>query len=174
MPNEIVQRSSGVLLRAMRCACHGFLTMPGLRPLHAARYCYGWMGTRGARPAEWDEALQALNEPVSHLRTEALDTLSSLLTQQGWSLAPVETASLVVALRERLLDSNWVVCQRALGLVAELVSQTDERIDELAAHELVQPIIEKVRTSDVARDLAPPTVSPQRRLCACVTAGGRL
>jgi len=64
---------------------------------HAARRCHGCMGTRGAGLSEWDAALQALNEPVSHLRTEALDMLSALLTQQGWSLAPAKTAASLVA-----------------------------------------------------------------------------
>ena len=66
-------------------------------PRHAARNCLGCMGTRGAGPSEWDAALQAFNEPASHLRTEALDMLSALLTQQGWSLAPAKTAASLVA-----------------------------------------------------------------------------
>ena len=41
--------------------------------------------------------MQAFNEPASHLRTEALDMLSALLTQQGWSLAPAKTAASLVA-----------------------------------------------------------------------------
>lgn len=99
----------------------------------------------GPEPAEWSAALSGLREPVSHLRAEALDALSSQLAACGWSLPAELEVGFAHALKDRINDSNWSVCQKALAVVGELVARGDGRFDQLAASQLIPPLLAKAR-----------------------------
>ena len=60
----------------------------------------------------WETALQQLQAPMTHLRTEALDSITVILQDSDWQLPPGSEAELIHALRERLFDTNWYVTPR--------------------------------------------------------------
>lgn len=124
--------------------CHKRFGFSSLRNNASREGNAGPMGV-GTEPERWTAALDGLREPVSHLRSEALDALGSLLASAGWVVEPAAAEPLLGALGERLQDSNWSVCQKALSLVGELLGHAAHasRLDDLASELLAPGLLAK-------------------------------
>ena len=70
---------------------------------------------RVASPLSWESTLQQLEAPTPQQRSEAIDLVTELLQESEWQLPEGRGNNFVVALRNRLTDSNWWVPYAALS-----------------------------------------------------------